>query len=339
MLRPRSLGGSILAIRSVSGSLVAMFDSFRSHGLTVENIGRVVRNTDGARVEALRACIFLLARQLTPFIGVEHDGVRYVLSPRESTGVCFPTFVRGFFDEQTVRNMTAALAQHAGIATVEGLTVLEVGANIGTETVSFLLHHGIKRVVAMEPDAENVRFLRANLALNGVQDRVTIHEMALSNADGMVVLERSEDNWGDHRVRIAESFGPDHHDEGLRTTSEVPARRLDSLVDAGEIDLDEIDLVWVDAQGHEGHILDGAERIAAAGIPIVAEYWPYGLRRVGALDRFHALIAKRYHVVVDLREPAVALAAEHVAALADRYTANNAADRTVLYTDLLLLPR
>jgi FkbM family methyltransferase len=251
--------------------------------------------------------------------------------------VCFPTFVRGFFDEATVRSMLVALARHAGIATVEGLTVLEVGANIGTETVSLLVQHGIERVVAVEPDSENVRILRANLALNGVQDRVVIYEMALSDADGVVVFERSENNWGDHRVRVAGSSAPALHDEGLRVTSEVPARRLDSLVDAGEIDLDDIDLVWIDAQGHEGHILDGAERLATAGIPVVTEYWPYGLRRAGALDRFHALVAQRYNAIVDLRQPEVALAAEHIAELAARYSVDNGSDPTVPYTDLLLI--
>ncbi len=315
-----------------------MFAELRLHGFNARNVARVARNTGGARREALRACIFLLARRLTPFVGVEHDGVRYVLSPRESAGVCFPTFVRGYFDEETVRSMIVALAQHAGMPTIEGLTVLEVGANIGTETVSLLVHHGIERVVAVEPDSENVRILRANLALNGVQDRVVIYEVALSDADGMVMFEHSENNWGDHRVRVAGASGPALHDEGLRITSEVPARRLDSLVDAGEIDLDDIDLVWIDAQGHEGHILDGAERLAAAGIPVVTEYWPYGLRRAGALDRFHTLVTQRYTAIVDLRQPEVALAAEHVTVLAARYAVDNGSDPTVPYTDLLLLP-
>ncbi len=315
-----------------------MLAELRLHGLTARNVERVVRNTDGARRAAFRACVFLLARRLTPFVGVEHDGVRYVLSPLEPAGVCYPTFVRGFFDEETVRSMIVALREHAGIPTVEGMTVLEIGANIGTETVSLLLHHGVERVIAMEPDPENVRFLRANLALNGVHDRVMIHEMALSDADGTVLLERSQDNWGDHRVRVTDPSVPDLHDESSRVTSEVTAWRLDSLVSAGEIDLDDIDLVWIDAQGHEGHILDGAERLATAGIPVVTEYWPYGLRRADALERFHTLVAERYRTVVDLRMPAVALAAEDIATLAVRYAADNGADPTVPYTDLLLLP-
>jgi hypothetical protein len=68
-------------------------------------------------------------------------------------------------------------------------------------------------------------------------------------------------------------------------------------------------------------------------MPVVSEYWPYGLRRAGALERFHALVAERYSIVVDLRDPTVALDATRVADLADRYTA----DQVDPYTDLLLL--
>jgi len=316
-----------------------MLAEFRVHGLSTKNLIRVARDTDGARMQALRAFMFLFARRVTPFLGVEHDGVRYVLSPRESTGVSYPTFVRGYFDEETVHSMVTALARHAGITTIEGASVLEIGANIGTETVSLLIRHGVESVVAIEPDAENVRFLRANLALNGVQERVEVHELALSNVDATVVLEHAEDNWGDHRVRVADSWGPDLHAEDQRVTSEVSARRLDSLVEAGAIDISAIDLVWMDAQGHEGHILEGATRLVAAGIPVVTEYWPYGLRRAGALDRFHELIAEHYNEVVDLREPAVALSAEEVAGLVDRFSTDDESDPTVRYTDLLLLPR
>jgi FkbM family methyltransferase len=298
-----------------------------------------VRNTDGARREALRARAFPLAARLTPFVGVEHDGIRYVISTREPGGVGFPTFVHGYFDEQTVTSMLVALAKHASIATLEGLTVLEVGANIGTETVSLLVRHGVKRIVAVEPDAENVRFLRANLALNGVHDRVEIHQIALSDTDGAVLLECSAENWGDHRIRVADPAVADLRDEGQRTTVEVQSRRIDSLVEAREIALDEIGLMWMDAQGHEAHILAGAERLVAAGIPIVTEYWPYGLRRAGALDRFHALVAERHGRVVDLREPNVAIDAGRVAELANRYSVDEHGDTVAPYTDLLLLPR
>jgi FkbM family methyltransferase len=293
-----------------------------------------VRNTDQVRTEQLRWRLYPLTHRLTPFVGVEYHGVRYVLSTRDPLGVARNAFSGGVFEKETLRRMLAALDRF-GVSTLRGMNVLEVGANIGTETVSLLSHHGVERVVAFEPDAENARFLRANLALNGLHDRAEIHEMALSDVDATLVLERSVNNCGDHRIRTLDARGPDLYNEHERATTEVPARRIDSLAEAGELDLDSIGLVWMDAQGHEGHVLGGARRLIAAGTPVLTEYWPYGLGRAGGLDQFHTLVADGYGTVVDLRsghdEPPCAISADRVAQLADRYTKDT-------YSDLLLLP-
>ena len=195
-----------------------------------------------------------------------------------------------------------------------------MGANIGTVAVSLLVRHGVERIVAVEPDEENVRLLRANLALNGVQDRVEIHQIALSDTDGTLVLESSTEQLrrSPHSCRRAR-VGPISTTRDSARPPRSPRAGSTRWGCRAEIDLEDIDLVWMDAQGHEAHILAGAERLAAAGTPIVTEYWPYGLRRAGALERFHALVAERYSVVVDLREPTVAIDAKDVADLADRY--------------------
>lgn len=311
-------------------------------GSLIHRVDRFVRNTDQVRTQRLRAYAFAFVARLMPFAGVEHDGVRYIVSTRE-IGVGPGIFATGVFDEETLRRTLVALEQHLGIRTLRGATVLEVGANIGTETVSLLKRHGARRVIAFEPDAENVRFLRANLALNGLHDRVEIHEIALSEVDATLTLERSADNWGDHRIRVADPRGPDLRDERSRPAVEVAARTIDSLVRSGELDLDAVDLVWMDAQGHEGHVLAGAHGLAAAGIPVLTEYWPYGLSRVGGLDRFHALVAEEYRTVVDLRtgrdEAPITLDAGRAAELAERYATDENGDRFAAHTDLLLLPR
>jgi len=78
----------------------------------------------------------------------------------------------------------------------------------------------------------------------------------------------------------------------------VPAARLD---DALTTPPEEVGLVWVDAQGHEAHILEGGERLLDHGIPWVIEYWPYGLTRQGALDRLNKALAHRFGHLVDVR--------------------------------------
>ena len=62
-------------------------------------------------------------------------------------------------------------------------------------------------------------------------------------------------------------------------------------------------LLWVDIQGHEGYLFKGARRTLARGMPVVSEFWPYGLRRAGFDPQsFTAIVASTFtHLVhVDL---------------------------------------
>jgi hypothetical protein len=107
---------------------------------------------------------------------------------------------------------------------------------------------------------------------------------------------------------------------------------LDSLVEEGSLDLESLGLAWIDVQGHEGHVLAGAAGLLASAIPIACEYWPYGLKRAGGFDRFHALVSGLRSGFIDLSAPdATVLPIDRLSALRARYLG-------VGYTDLLLLP-
>jgi hypothetical protein len=112
----------------------------------------------------------------------------------------------------------------------------------------------------------------------------------------------------------------------------VPARRLDTLAEGGDIAVAETTVVWVDAQGHEGQILAGAQTLLGR-VPMVLEFWPYGLRRAGGYDLFLESVA-RWPVVFDIRyRPATRVAQGDLAALGARL------ERERSFTDLLLIPR
>jgi len=307
------------------------------------NLARVLRNREGERTEALRVHVYRQARRVTPLLGVEAEGLRYIVSTREASGVSYSTFVNGGrYEAGLMDRLLDELRKRGHMDSLQGRTVLELGANIGTETVAMLARYGAARVIAVEPDAENARLLRANLALNDVADRAHVLQLAVSDADGTVVLERSEENWGDHRVRVADPQGTAVIGEDVRATVEVTSRTVDALAAEGVLDLAAVDLVWMDVQGHEGHVLAGAQRLADARIPVLTEYWPYGLERAGGLDRFHDLVAARYADVVDLRadtqDPPETLPAARVAELAARYSPQDSTARYVAHGDLLLLP-
>lgn len=296
-------------------------------------IGRL--RSIAARRLVPRAMFFDLAARFTPAVAVDSAGLRYWVSTADRF-VGRETFLTGGFDDGAMERIMAALSEHVASFHLHGTTVLDIGANIGTTTVPLLRRFGARRAIVFEPEPSNVRLLAMNCLDNGVLDRVCIHAMALSDSDGEVTLALSPTNSGDHRVLVDGEQPAGDLDEALRATVSVPALRLDTLVERGDVALAELGLVWMDAQGHEGQILAGARRLLGGEVPIVTELWPYGLRRHGGLDRMCELLAEHYEAVVEMgaperpMRPAVVPTSE-LDALVARYDG-------VSFTDLLLVP-
>lgn len=242
-----------------------------------------------------------VAARFTPVVAVDREGLRLYVSTGDQV-LGRRLFVYNRVPETDIKLTFNALRRIPGVSErLTDYTVLEIGANIGSHTVAFLKHYGASQVIAIEPSPANCELVRQNALSNGLADRVKLLELALSDEDGSVSLEISPTNSGDHRVRVA--GGASNGAEAARNTIDVRAARLDSLVESGEVDLDQVDLVWLDAQGHEAHIFSGAGPLLGSRIPIAMEYWPYGLRRAGGLELLHELIAEHYSHVLDVSPP------------------------------------
>lgn len=280
-----------------------------------------------------RRLAFALARSVTPVVAVQIAGERYLVSTHDRA-IGATAFSEGEFDLDVMEYALGLIEEHTGRG-LRDRTFVDVGANVGTATIPALTRFSAARAVAVEPAPENVKLLRCNLISNDLEDRVVTINAALSDTVGTGVLEFGRTNWGDHRLRGAASGAPARYDESSREVGEVDVVTLDSLVDAGTVDLDAVGVVWVDTQGHEGQVLAGARSVVGAEVPVVIEYWPYGLRRANGLDLLHEVINDHYRMVVDLRASlhrgeAVRLPAEAVGRLEDVYSGTS-------YTDLLLL--
>ena len=79
-------------------------------------------------------------------------------------------------------------------------------------------------------------------------------------------------------------------------------------------------------------MLAGADALLASDIPIVCEYWPYGLERSGGLERFHTLVAGSRSRFIDLATPGTTVLP--TARIRDL----RAQHPGLSYTDVLLLP-
>jgi FkbM family methyltransferase len=234
------------------------------------------------------------AARFTPVIGTDdHRGNRYYLRT-DDPWIGRALFLDGSYEPEKL-DAALSVMDRLGISPTR---VLDIGANIGTTTIELLSRMPDVSAVAFEPEPVNFTLLSQNVIANGLQDRVALHQVALSDRDGAVELEIAADNPGDHRVRTraAESG---QLGESSRATRLVPGRRLDALIDSGDVAVDASTLVCIDVQGHEAHVLAGATKLLDARVPITFEFWPYGLRRAGRLEEFMSCVTS-YGTLFDI---------------------------------------
>lgn len=243
------------------------------------------------------------------------------------------------FEESDIRAVLDFVARTDG--PMETGVFLDIGANIGTHGLH-ALSEGFERVIALEPDPMNFRLMRANQILNGKDGQVLNICAAASDTDGTGVLEQSTENFGDHRVQVG-AGGTDLYKEGTRKTEKIRLARLDTLLEEAGVAVDTLSLAWIDAQGHEGQLLRGAGTILAAGVPLVMEFWPYGLSRAGGYPQLRACLDMGQRLY-DLREikagtarplDLAALDALHDRLLREEMEAGGA--NGPIYTDILVL--
>lgn len=184
---------------------------------------------------------------------------------------------------------------------------LDVGANVGTHVIHAVRSGGLRAGIAVEADPLNHELLSRNVAHNGLEDRIRSLHVPLSDRVGLVTLELSPDNLGDHRIRMATGAVARHrlggvetpavteqYREGARQTVSLVSETLDNLDAEVRLGVGVSTLVWIDTQGHEGHVLQGARGLIAGGRLryVVAECWPYGLERSGGRERFFDFLAR-----------------------------------------------
>lgn len=160
-------------------------------------------------------------------------------------------------------------------------TFLDVGANIGLTAIPAAIKHGIQ-CFAFEPDPVNFQFLRRNVERNKVADKVTIFNVALHDTQGVLDFELSEDNWGDHRLRIpgqTASVEPSFN-ETARHVVNVQAVPLDMTL--GSRELIRPIFLKIDTQGAEVTVLRGARETLKSVDLLVVEFSPYHLGRMGS---------------------------------------------------------
>jgi hypothetical protein len=111
-----------------------------------------------------------------------------------------------------------------------------------------------------------------------------------------------------------------------RETLTVKTVTVDSLAEHGVIDVERTGLMWIDAEAHEGHILAGATSLLERGTPLVLEWNPSNLDKVGDRGRLQDAVAEHYthfaamHRNINPNQPSFPLqTADRLPAYAERF--------------------
>ena len=127
---------------------------------------------------------------------------------------------------------------------VRGRTLaVQAGGNVGVYPAS--LAKSFKQVLTFEPDAENFSCLRRNT--EGIPN-LTAANVGLGSGPSRAALFRNPDNAGAYKIIDGDEF---------------------DLISIDSLGLDACDLIWLDVEGHEEMVLEGARETVSRFRPTV----------------------------------------------------------------------
>jgi FkbM family methyltransferase len=296
----------------------------RTPSLLLCKISRLIKDKYYRRVLWSRIVLFLLSKSIArlEYIGIKDQEDRTLYHIRDKA-ITLHALALGYYHKREFNEILSYVKSLKALPNAS--VMIEVGANIGTTTLAAYRSEAFSRILAIEPDADNLRLLRANLVINdfAVQDVI---QAAVSDEDKTLYLKVSEQNLGDHQCFKAEDQAPKND---LIAT---PAFRLDTILQQQGITAEEVSFVWVDTQGFEGFVLAGGTSILKRAQAVwVVEYWPAGLRRAGCEEIFYTLVAKHFTKAIDVRT-------KESYASQDFSTLDKRLAKEEDFTDLILLP-
>src|SRR4051794_9802760 len=251
---------------------------------------RNIRRLDKAK----RLAYFDEAAHYTPYVATQ-AGEALFLVKTEDKHIARSLFGKQSRGELAVLGRAAAAVRGLfGDAHVAERMFVDVGANIGTTSIPAVLSEGFASAVAIEPEPENVRVLRLNVLLNDLDERITVLPVAVSDAVGESELVVTPDRGGKHWLAADQTTRERKRSGRERETLTVKTVTVDRLAETGEIDVERTGLMWIDAEAHEGHILAGATALLERGTPLVLEWNPSNLDKVGDRGRLQDAVAEHY---------------------------------------------
>ena len=141
------------------------------------------------------------------------------------------------------------------------LTLINIGAHIGSTCIPAIKENKFKNSIAFEPTKKTFKLLQSNIFLNEVDDKIRAYNLAISNKKANLYLAIKRGNIGGNYISKNKQ----------KNTEIVKSDILDNYT----YNLNKNNsLIFIDAEGHEPNIFLGAKKTIKKKIPIVFEFYP-----------------------------------------------------------------
>jgi FkbM family methyltransferase len=159
--------------------------------------------------------------------------------------------------------------------------LLDIGANIGSICIPAIKRGIFKKCIAIEPEPYNFNLLTKNIFINDLKNKIKTFNVALGQFDNQKLkFEKSEDNYGDHRIK-SNSADINYFNEEKRKIIDIKTKTLDEIIQ----DFDPVEtLLWMDVQGYEGFVLEGGINTLNKKPFLVIEFEPYLIQRLNSYN-------------------------------------------------------
>ena len=188
-----------------------------------------------------------------------------ILKSKTSEYHGYPFSIHGYYEWRLITCSIAIITK--------GQSIIEIGANIGTETVSFIdVVSGDGKVIAFEPYPKHIESLEKLKLLNSAQN-LKIEPYALSDIEKNLKFAIPKDGHSSGAGHLV-----NENNIIIEDSINVNCKTLDSYI---QKDLD-VELVFMDAEGSELDIIRGGKRFIEQYRPvIILESAPKLLSRFG----------------------------------------------------------
>ena len=180
------------------------------------------------------------------------------------------------------RSVLSALVK--GGRDTRGKIFVDIGANIGTQTIYALIKDDFERAISIEPAPENISLLDINISLNGLRNRAIIERCAAGAQceRKSLLVNKANPGLNTFMEKVALVDAP-------ISRLDVDVLPADMILQKHSVQPGDIGLILIDVEGFEPDVIAGAQQVIEARVPLFVEFNSHVYGRTGTADFLRSL--------------------------------------------------